>query len=749
MTLLAYADRRVCHPGDVVTVMATTDADFVDASLFRLMDGPPDRQGSQPPMERPEPPVSATGKGRMQHSLVGSYADIPLPDRWPWTGPLLIRCWVYPTTAGLPPSAYVRDERHSRMASDGGVTIEDRLQTIWALGRAGKTPRMSLAFAPDGTLVVEADGTEVIRSTAPVRSRCWYGILVAVQNDRLTLDLATVAGERFTSEQVDHVEGRLTTGGDVSLLRLGRGLIEPAPDSFNGKIARPSIAHGEACRDPRSLLVNPAALPGEIIGDWNLALLSGSDEVVDTGPRGLHGRVINLPGRAMTGPFWKPVPEQIFALSAQHDAIHFHSDDVGDLGWEPTLQLTVPDNLPSGFYTIRVDAGDGFMHVPLFVRPIKPKSRVVFLASTNTYLAYSNHRMFLGNDALHELIASDPVVPNDRDILVLDRPFLGRSLYDTHDDGSGVHMASWSRPLISLEPGAKDFLAAGPRNYQADLYVVGWLHRRGIGFDVIADEDLDAQGIDALEPYDVLVTGSHPEYWSRRMLEGLQRRLRTGGKLMYLGGNGFYWATGYNADRTAIEVRRGAAGTRPWEVSAGEIMLSTTGEPGGGWRTLGLSPQSIVGVGFASQGWGGGRGYRRLPDSFDPRVASFFHGIGKDEIVGDFGIVMDGAAGDEVDRVDYALGTPGHVLRLATSLPFTDYYQLAVDDVRNLTPTFGGSQTELVRADMVWFDIPGGGKFSCRLGELACRNGLERRKQQCRSAHDKRSPTMLERSQFS
>ena len=28
MTLLAYADRRVCHPGDVVTVMATTDADL-------------------------------------------------------------------------------------------------------------------------------------------------------------------------------------------------------------------------------------------------------------------------------------------------------------------------------------------------------------------------------------------------------------------------------------------------------------------------------------------------------------------------------------------------------------------------------------------------------------------------------------------------------------------------------------------------------------------------------------------------
>ena len=27
-----------------------------------------------------------------------------------------------------------------------------------------------------------------------------------------------------------------------------------------------------------------------------------------------------------------------------------------------------------------------------------------------------------------------------------------------------------------------------------------------------------------------------------------------------------------------------------------------------------------------------------------------------------------------------------------------------------MTPTFGGSQTDMVRADMVWFDLPGGGE---------------------------------------
>ncbi len=710
MTLLAYADRRGCRPGDVVTVMATTDADTVSAELIRFLDGPPDRNGTEPPVQAPKPPVTATGKGMAQHSTVGSYADLPLPKGWPWSGPLLVRCWVYPTTAGTPPSGFSDDGNHSRMASDGGVKIEHRRQVIWAIGRAGEPAALALTFAADGRVVLEAGASEVAATRGPVRSRSWYGVLVTIRGDAVSLDISSAVGERYLTDHTEHSEGRLkAAGGAVDVLRVGRDTGDAA-DSLNGKVARPSIAVGENASDVRGLLASARALPGRIVADWDFALRPESDVLVDKGPSSLDGRAVNLPGRAMVGPFWGPSPGQIFALTPQHDAIHFHADDVGDLGWKPTLTLKLPDDLPGGFYAIRVSAADGFMHIPLFVRPKKPKARVVFIASTNTYLAYANHRMFLGNDELHKLIASHPVVGNDRDVLVLDRPFLGRSLYDLHDDGSGVHMVSWHRPLISFEPAAKDFLAAGPRNYQADLYVDGWLQRRGIPYDVITDDDLDAEGVDAIAPYDVIVAGAHPEYWSRRMLDALQQRLRSGGKLMYLGGNGFYWATGYNAERTAIEVRRGTGGTRPWEVAPGELMLSTTGEAGGAWRALGLAPQAVVGVGFASQGWGGGRGYKRLPDSFDPRVASFFDGIGKEEIVGDFGIVMDGAAGDEVDRLDYGLGTPTHSLRLATSLPFPDEYQLAVDDVRNLTPTFGGSQTDLVRADMVWFDLPNGGE---------------------------------------
>ena len=50
----------------------------------------------------------------------------------------------------------------------------------------------------------------------------------------------------------------------------------------------------------------------------------------------------------------------------------------------------------------------------------------------------------------------------------------------------------------------------------------------------------------------------------------------------------------------------GISGTRAWESRPGEWYHSTTGELGGIWRVRGWSPQRLVGVGFASQGWGWG-----------------------------------------------------------------------------------------------------------------------------------------------
>jgi N,N-dimethylformamidase len=591
------------------------------------------------------------------------------------------------------------------------LPTEDRRQVIAALGPEVGPAQLGVAIAADGRLTLELDGDPVGATREAVLGRVWYGLLLTVDGSSVSLQVTTHVGSWFTADHEERIDvsrdGWRLRGS--RLLRLATWRTDTADECFNGKIASPSLTIHAPIEDPLPLLRDDLPLPGAVVGDWDPSLEPGTDGLLDRGPGGLHGRTVNMPSRAATGPFWGP-GDGTARLTERHDAVHFHADDVGDLGWRPTLRMDLPEILESGVYAIRLRAGEQVMHIPLWVRPARPRAGVAYLASTNTYLAYANHRMFLGNSDLNHYIASHPVVPNDRDVLVLDRPFLGRSVYDLHDDGSGVCMASWARPLISFEPEARDFLAAGPRNYAADLYIVGWLERSGLGYDVLTDEDLDAEGADALRPYQVVVTGSHPEYWTRRMMDGLQGYLRSGGKLMYLGGNGFYWMTSLSADRSTMEVRRGHQGTRAWDSEPGEAVHASTGELGGLWRNLGICPQSIVGVGMAAQGWGGGRGYRRLADSFDPRVAPFFEGIAADELIGNFGFVMCGAVGDEVDRMDRALGTPPHALHLATSQTLPDEYQLVVEEVRNMTPAFGGTMCDAVRSDMVWFDLPGGGE---------------------------------------
>jgi N,N-dimethylformamidase len=159
-----------------------------------------------------------------------------------------------------------------------------------------------------------------------------------------------------------------------------------------------------------------------------------------------------------------------------------------------------------------------------------------------------------------------------------------------------------------------------------------------------------------------------------------------------------------------IEVQRGTCGIRCWESAAGETHHVTTGEPGGLWRNRGRSPNTLVGVGFAAQGFDDhAPGYRRLPGSHDPRVAFAFDGI-NEEVIGDFGLAMGGAAGDEIDRHDPRYGSPPEALVLASSQgAHSDYVMLVCEDMPVTHPNLGGSTCPDVRADITLMPTANGG----------------------------------------
>jgi N,N-dimethylformamidase len=250
---------------------------------------------------------------------------------------------------------------------------------------------------------------------------------------------------------------------------------------------------------------------------------------------------------------------------------------------------------------------------------------------------------------------------------------------------------------------------SAPWQLNADLHIVDWLEAIGQKFDVVTDEDLHAEGLGLLRQYRVVITGTHPEYYSTAMLDAMRGYLDQGGRLMYLGGNGFYWRIAYHPTLPGvIELRRAEDGIRDWVAEPGEYYHSFTGEYGGLWRRLGRPPQALVGVGMAVQGFDICGHFRRSEASHNPRAAFIFDGVDED-IIGDFGVVGGGAAGLELDRFDPSLGSPVHALALASSENLTGLYFPPPEEVNNVLPNLAAPQNPKARGDMVFFETAAGG----------------------------------------
>jgi N,N-dimethylformamidase len=356
-------------------------------------------------------------------------------------------------------------------------------------------------------------------------------------------------------------------------------------------------------------------------------------------------------------------------------------------------------------YALRLAAGDGpDFWVVFYVRPPRrgPRARVAFLASTATYLCYSNYRARMRPGPAELYIGALPVV-DTTDLVLMHHPELAGSTYDTHSDGSGVCHVSRLRPIVNTRPTGRFW------NLLLDLCLLDWLEAHQQPYDVITDDDLHAEGLPLIEGYAVVLTGCHPEYDSREMLDALAAYLGRGGRLMYMGGNGFYWRVSYPAAHPGmIEMRRAEDGTRAWVESVGEYYHSSTGEYGGLWRRQDRAPNALVGVGFVAQGFDRSSYYRRTPASRDPRARFIFEGI-EDEVLGDFGLSGGGAAGLELDAFNAALGSPPWALVVASSENHSNAFQLVNEEMNVSFAGADGQFSPAVRADMVFYEHPGGG----------------------------------------
>jgi N,N-dimethylformamidase len=334
------------------------------------------------------------------------------------------------------------------------------------------------------------------------------------------------------------------------------------------------------------------------------------------------------------------------------------------------------------------------------------------LMPTASYLAYANERFVIEAPAV-EVVTGHPLVLYDWDYALAAHPEWGRSSYDHYRDGAGVSYSSYLRPIMGLRPKHRMAATNVPWQFAADLSIVCWLEQQGFAYDVITDEDLHREGVSCLAPYSAVLNGTHSEYYSERMLDATEQYVAAGGRVMYLGANGYYWVVAFREEEPwCMEIRKLDAGSRAWQAAPGEYYMATTGEKGGIWRNRGRAPQKLTGVGFASEGMDQSRPYQRLPDSHDPAVSWVFEGVNQTRF-GDFGLGQNGAAGLEIDRYDLSLGTPPGTYLLATSEPFSDAYPHVVEEIMFNYPGLGGTQDFQVRADVTLFAaINGGAMFS-------------------------------------
>lgn len=708
--LFGYSDPLCARAGAPVDFMISAEGtDTVKSEIVRIVHGDYNQLGPGFIEESIKTDIPAELPARRQYTQVGSFAKVADEGgKLAPTGAFTLHAFISPSKPG------------------------GRRQTIMGRWSVNKSRGFALGINPEGKLEFwVGDGRRVdqVTADAPLAPKVWVLAAasfnpatgearlrqISVQNS-WNSDIGPVTPQDHNCHTVETLRCKPVIPADAPFYLAGAHEHNAERGNFvsmlyNGKIDCSGIVSRVLSADAMAEIAGGTP-PTEPLAYWD-SVAGYSDKgigtvIEDTGPHGLHAHGVNRPIRGMTGWRWKG--EDSFRLAPeQFGGIAYHDDALTDSCWERALQWNPPADLRSGVYALKISAGEKVDRIPVIIRPSKPKAKLAVLMSSFTYLAYANESLSFDASIAQAITGHTPVISGD-DIEYHKLREFGLSTYDHHSDGAGCCYSSWKRPILNLRPGYRMAGMTFPWALPADLSLLWWLEHAGYDYDLITDHDLHREGKEALSPYKTVLNVTHPEYYSEEMLDGTEQYLTEGGRVMYLGGNGYYWVTATCKDDPAcIEVRKLDVGSRAWQAEPGEGYLVNSGQRSGLWRSRGRAPQKLVGLGFSTEGMDRSDAFERMPDSFHRRVAWIFKGIGDTELIGDFGLALNGAAGVELDRYELALGTPPHTMLLASSGNHTDNYPLVSEEITYAFPGRGGTQDPQVRGDMIYFTTPKNG----------------------------------------
>lgn len=711
-----YCDRPNVFPGDTLDFHVSSDLPgMYRAELVRLFNG--DLNPAGPGVAEVSVPSNVEGEypARQQRTQVGGYISIPDGAS---------------NLAGL--ESMTVHAFISAMIPGGGV------QTVISRWDDARQEGWALVVNADGNLefrVGDGDGeVDVVVSDRPLFPDTFYSVTAVIDREGGELRLAQSSVVNSTNSRFGKVvpidsdfrgSSRILLPAKASRVPvIIAGMAESASsdrtwvvNNFNGKIDAPAVYRG-AATDEDLLLLDEGAQPRHLpaLARWDFShgfTKRGipTDRIEDVSGRGMHGSCVNQPDLGMTGWNWRGTEEVFKYCPEEYGAIWFHSDSLDDSRWDRDFTLNIPEDLPSGCYAVKVTQGEFSDYIPFFSRPPRgtATSKALLLIPTMSYLAYANTQVMQNAPSAQAIMGHVAVLEATDLELNLNTQIYGLSTYDYHVDGRGCQYTSWRRPILNMRPRYRHEFGS-VWQFPADLHLVDWMHAQGIDVDIATDHDLAAEGEDLLSRYNVVVTGTHPEYYTREMIDAWEDYLSHGGRGMYLAGNGMYWIASVHPEKPWLaEIRKGEVGDQAWRARPGEMYHSTSGERGGLWRMRARSTAKVWGVVYTSHGLDASTGFNQLPDSRQPELAWMFEGIGADEVIGDFGLVGGGAAGLEVDRYDQSLGTPPHTQLLASSYGHTPNWALVPEDQYFAHSGMNGPEHPLVRGDITYFTTAEGG----------------------------------------
>lgn len=505
-------------------------------------------------------------------------------------------------------------------------------------------------------------------------------------------DQFTARAKTKTGKAKVHHHGSLRIG--ASRGQEGNKRRQPA-DVFNGRVQDVKFVDQALDADGlNELMAEHSKIQANAFFDFSKAQ---GDKVRDTVEPNNLGIIYNLPELAIRGRFAKGAI-QFSQAPKEFNAIKFNVDDLYDAEWQPSFSFTIPKNLTSGVYAARLVQGPFTEYITFFVaaEKNKPQAKLAVWLSDYNYMAYSN--ITLGVTAAKNYPGHN-FNNSDLDFLKAHPEFGTGGVYNQHADGLYFNYGSRKRPDIHMKPGGFAY------NFVQDTHIIAMLEHFNTPYDIISDELVDNEP-EILQQYQAIISASHPEYVTTEMFDAIEHYQQTGGRFLYIGGNGWFWSVGTHPSL------KGVMESRNFSPTAERYL--TDGRRGGLMMEAGRNTGVTFGNEMAGMIFNGSSSMKKMPDAANPRASWIFSGCKEGINFGAYGIdrARGGCAGFEIDKYNPGNGAPRHALHLADSNPLIKTVEHVKLSVMPASVTYEQDQCEIsqwAKASMVFFETANGG----------------------------------------